>query len=1116
MSLRLVYGRSGTGKTQFLLDEIKNKVNENKKIYIIVPEQFSFSMEQRLLNTISKESVINAEVLTLSRMGTRVISEVGNGNKNKLSKIGKAMLVYSCIENLKNDLEFLKDSNKNLDLALNSITEFRKHSITNENIKEVIDKTDDKYLKLKLNDIDMILKKYNEKVSTSFIDESDILDLLAQKLEYTDMFNDTLIYIDEFMGFTIQEYKILEKLMKVCSMVTITVCADEINYDLIDISDIFYFNKQTANKLIAIARENNFKIEKSIKLEDNKRIKSEELKFLEQNLYENKSNIYLKKCEDVNIFIAKNPYSEIEHIASTILDLVRDNNARYRDIGIISNNIEQYSFNMKAIFKEYNIPIFIDEKKDVNSNILMIYIISLMNIIIKNWSYEAVFSFLKTGLVDIEEIDIYELENYALKWGIKNSKWYNRDFNYEEKNDLQDRVNKSRKKIVELVVEFKNILYNSKKVKDIAKGLVNFINKNNVSLKIYNIANRLEEKGLYELSSEYKNSLKIFYDVLDELFTIFDEEEITFDKFNNLLQIGISKSEFGIIPATLDQVVFGDIDRTRIGDVKYLFILGMNDGAVPSIVKSEGFLNDTDRQFLKENGLDVAKGTVEQLYENQFNLYKIFSNAREKLYLSYPISDKDGKTLRHSVLITKMKNIFRNIRQSSDVINKKFKIALKNSTFDDAISKYKIYLDTGEIEDEWLDVLNWYYINDNERFMKVIKALEYTNKTSNISRENVENLYGNTMKTSISKLEQYRKCPFSFYLKYGLKIKEQEEFKIRTIDTGSFMHEVIDTFFKFLQEKNINIDMLSEEKLKEIIYDIIQEKLSMSKNYIFTSTPKYVILTERLSKVVYESITYLVKQLKDSKFEVYETEIEFKDSSKYKPIVINLSDNKKVELTGKIDRVDVAKIGDEKYVRIIDYKSSIKDLDLNQVVAGLQIQLISYLSTITENENLQPAGVLYFNLIDSIIKNSKNISDEEVKEKIRKMYKMKGLIVADIDIVRAMDLKLEKGFSDTIPVYLDKEGNVSKSRSSVITKEDFENLQRYSKKLIKEISLEIMNGGIDKRPFYMNKKTGCDYCEYKSICGFDVNNGDKFNYISSFDKNYVLDIIKEEVKSDDK
>lgn len=541
-------------------------------------------------------------------------------------------------------------------------------------------------------------------------------------------------------------------------------------------------------------------------------------------------------------------------------------------------------------------------------------------------------------------------------------------------------------------------------------------------------------------------------------------------------------------------------------------------GSFPSVNNNEGYLNDLDRENLKKIDIELAKTTLEALYNDNFNIYKAFTTSEEKLYLSYISSNSEGGTEKPSTLLLKIKKIFPKIEETSDIIAKPEIITNKKATFDELLLNIRNFKDGKEISKIWFEIYK-IFEKDKEWEQKLktsVKALEFTNNPQSLNKENVQKLYGNTLKTSVSRLEKYKSCPFSFYLKYGLKIKEQEEFKIRTIDTGSFMHEVIDTFFKFLQEKNINIDMLSEEKLKEIIYDIIQEKLSMSKNYIFTSTPKYVILTERLSKVVYESITYLVKQLKDSKFEVYETEIEFKDSSKYKPIVINLSDNKKVELTGKIDRVDVAKIGDEKYVRIIDYKSSIKDLDLNQVVAGLQIQLISYLSTITENENLQPAGVLYFNLIDSIIKNSKNISDEEVKEKIRKMYKMKGLIVADIDIVRAMDLKLEKGFSDTIPVYLDKEGNVSKSRSSVITKEDFENLQRYSKKLIKEISLEIMNGGIDKRPFYMNKKTGCDYCEYKSICGFDVNNGDKFNYISSFDKNYVLDIIKEEVKSDDK
>lgn len=1115
MSLKLVYGRSGSGKTQYLLDEIKEEINKDKKIYVIVPEQFSFSMEKRLLDTVNTGSIMNAEVLTLSRMATRVIAEVGGENKGRLSKIGKAMIIYSCMEKLKSKLKFLNDTNKNLDLVLNSVTEFKKHSISNEDIDNAISNTEDEYLKLKLNDIKLILDSYNDRIAGAFIDESDILGILIEKLDYTNMFDNTLIYIDEFMGFTVQEYQVIEKLISVASKVTVTVCADELTYDLTDLSDIYYFNKQTANKLIGIAKANNFEIEKSVGLESNKRIKSEAIRFLEENLYSKKSNCYDKKCTDIKIFMAKNPYSEVEHVANTILDLVREENARYRDIGIIVKNIDEYSFNTKAIFDKYDIPIFIDEKKDINNNILMIYIISLLNILTKNWSYEAIFSFLKTGLVDLKDKDIYELENYVIKWGIKGNRWYKDDFNFEEKNDLQDRVNESRKKVVKLVLDFKNALYSSKKVKDISKALVEYINENSVSVKIFEQAKELESIGLYELASEYRNSLKLFYNVLDEMMLAFDEEEMGFDKFNSILQIGLSKSEFGSIPTTIDQVVLGDMDRTRISDVKYLFVIGMNDGVVPSIVKNEGFLNDADREFLKEQGLDVAKGTIEQLYENQFNLYKIFAAAENKLFLSYPTSDKDGRNLRHSVLITKIKNMFKDIEVTSDVITREFKIGLKDATFDDAISKYKIYLDTGEIEDEWLDVLNWYYINENEKFTRVLKALDYSSISSNISRKNVEMLYGNTMKTSISRLEQYRKCPFSFHMKYGLKLKEPEEFKIKSADTGTFMHDTIDTFFEYVQEKNIDLSEIDDEELKQVVYDIIEEKLAMSRNYIFTSTPKYTVLTERLSKVVYESVTYIVDQLKNSKFKIYGHELEFKEGEKYKPITIDLDDGRKVELTGKIDRADIAEIGDEKFVRIIDYKSSARDLDLNQVVAGLQIQLISYLDAITENEKLNPAGVLYFNLIDTIIKNSKNMADEEIKEKIRKAYKMKGLIVADIDIIRAMDTKLEKGFSDTIPVYLDKDGNLSNTRSSVISREKFESLQKYAKKIVKEISSDIMAGKIDIKPYYMNKKTGCDFCEYKSICGFDINNNEnEYNYISSYDKDYLLDLIEERKKDD--
>ena len=371
------------------------------------------------------------------------------------------------------------------------------------------------------------------------------------------------------------------------------------------------------------------------------------------------------------------------------------------------------------------------------------------------------------------------------------------------------------------------------------------------------------------------------------------------------------------------------------------------------------------------------------------------------------------------------------------------------------------------------------------------------------------------MKTSVSRLEQYRRCPFSFHLKYGLKLNEPEEFNIRSADTGSFMHDIIDTFFEYIEDKNIDISTLEEDELKQIIYDIIDERLKMSKNYIFTSTPKYIVLTERLSKVVYESMTYIVDSLKNSKFKVYGTEIEFSDTAEHKPIKIDLSDGRKVELTGKIDRADIANIDGKDYVRIIDYKSSVKDIDLNQVVAGLQIQLISYLDELVEESNLNPAGILYFNLIDKIVNKSKNLTDEEIKSEIRKAYKMKGLIVADIDIARAMDTKLEKGFSDTIPVYVDKEESINNSRSSTISREKFESLQKYAKKIIKEISSEILDGNIDIKPYYLNKKTGCDYCEYKSICGFNINNKDNnYNYINSYDKDYLLDLIEEEKENE--
>lgn len=326
------------------------------------------------------------------------------------------------------------------------------------------------------------------------------------------------------------------------------------------------------------------------------------------------------------------------------------------------------------------------------------------------------------------------------------------------------------------------------------------------------------------------------------------------------------------------------------------------------------------------------------------------------------------------------------------------------------------------------------------------------------------------------------------------------------------MHEVIDEVFTKIEASELDVKTISKEELNKIIEEIINQKLGMSKNYIFTSSPKFVVLTKRLKKVVTESIHYIIEQLKNSKFELYGHELEFNEKSELKPMKIDLEDGNQVTVTGKIDRIDIAKTENNTFVRIIDYKSSVKDVNLNQVVAGIQIQLLTYLDEISQQKNFDPAGVLYFNLIDTIIKADKKLTDEELKKEINKNFKMKGMIVADIDIVKMMDTKVTPStYSETIPVYLDKDGNISTSKSKALDKEKFERLQKYTKHIISEISKEIFSGNIDIKPYYMNKKTPCEYCQYKTICNFDPKlEKNEYRYIKNLSKEEILSSIKNE------
>lgn len=1086
MRLNLILGRSGVGKSKYIYSSISKQIGE-KKIFLIVPEQANLSAERKLFENSDRNSLIDVEVLTLSRMAYRVASEIG-GNLNHLSEAGKDMLIFDILSTEKSNLKFLGKTEKNIDIVNRMFTELKKHEIS---IQKLIDiKTKEEYTNLKLKDIITLYEKYEEKISSNFLDENDSLSILAKNLDKTDMFNNSLIYIDEFLGFTKQEYNIFEKLLQKASSVTVAIPIDELEKNTNKETDIFYFNKLYTNKLIDIAKKYNSEIEIKF-LKDNLRFKNEEIKFLEEN-FDQINKKYENKVNNIKLFLANNPYTEIENVAIHIHSLVKNSGYNYNEIGIIAEDLEKYSEDAKAIFRKYEIPLFIDEKKELNQNILVKFILAMLEIFSNNWSYESVFNYLKTGLLEIGREDIYLLENYCQKWGIKGSKWYNSSFNYETINELQERLENLRNKIVEPLLEFKRRVSNNKTAIQISKEIYNFLIQNNINeildkkLKKYNEQN---------ISDEYNTSYKLLVGILEDICLIFKDEKMSFDKYKDLLQVGLSSSELGKIPATQDQVVFGDTERTRSNKLKVLFVVGINDGSFPKVNKEEGFLNDNDRELLKNAGIELAKTSMDSLYEEQFNIYRTLTTPEELLFLSYSSSDKQGVSIRPSILIKKIKKMFPKLEEESDIIKRKHSITNEMGTFDEAMNIYKEYLEGNEIQKEWEDIIRYFYLENKNKFKKATSGIYYSNKAEDINSENVENLYGNYLKTSVSRLETYRKCPFSFHLTYGLKLKEKDQLKMEAIDTGSFMHEVIDLFFKSLDENNLNLKEVTDEETLKIVSDIIRELLETSKYYIFSSSAKYRLLTRRLKKVVYKSICYIVYSLKYSDFKILGHEVEFSNTGEYKNIKLEI-ENKKVEITGKIDRVDIAKLSDKQYVRIIDYKSSSKDLDLNQVLSGIQIQLITYLDAIGEQTSFEPSGILYMGLIDNVVKDAKNLTEEEIENKIRNNFRMKGLILADVSVIKMMDNKLQTGSSDIVPVYINKDGTISEKKSSVISRDDFNKLQVKVKEIIKEISKEILKGKIDIKPYYYNGKTGCDYCKYKTICMFNTNiKGNEYNYI---------------------
>lgn len=1142
MSLRFIYGRAGSGKSCFCINDIKRSINnyeEEHSLILLVPEQFSFQAEKNLISMLGEESISKAQVLSFKRMAYKVFNEVGGITAKHMNEAGKTMLTRNVIDTVKNKLKFFnKASNKQgfTSTITGIITELKKYNIDIAKLDYGINKIQDENLKNKIGDIKLIYDEFEKRLHEKYIDSDDDLKILIEKIDESSLFNNAEIWIDEFYNFTPQQYLIIEKLIKKARRVSISLCTDASPNEAQN-TDLFYPVKNTEKKLLEIINNNNIKYDKPVILNCNpcNRFKNnEEMQHLEKYIFSYPFKVYEKYTNNVSIMKALNRYNEVENTAREIANLCRDKGYRFKDIAVVSGDLEQYESIIKAIFSEYDIPYFIDAKRGIENNQLIVYIISSLELLTRHWSYESVFRYLKTGLcnVTIDEIDL--LENYVLQNGIKGTMWQSEEkWNYgisydfdQEDNALEkenlDKINSIRKKVVEPLKIFHLELKKSKTVKRFCEALYNFLIDTNTGEKLQYWIEEFKKQGDLDKANSYGQIWNIVIEVLDQIVEVLGEDKISIDEFSKILSSGFEQYEIGLIPPALDQILVSSVYRLKSHEIKALFLLGVNDGIFPTGKIDEGILNDSDRIILRENGIELANNTKENAFEENFQIYSILTSVSDYIRLSFSMSDIDGKSMRPSIIISRLKKIFKKINECSDVIEETNingimnKIANPKATLNELVASIKKDSGTIDINPIWIETYRWYKENNvwSERIDTVIKGFNYTNALEINDTLKIRKLYGDKLNISVSRLEKFAECPFSYFVQYGLKAKERKIYSLTSPDLGTFMHSVIQHFSNIVNEKNINWNDITKEWCEKTVNEIVEDTITKIPGIIFNSSPRYKHVTNNIKKVLAKSVWLITEQMKKGGFIPSGYEISFSRGGDYEPIKVQLHSGENVELIGRVDRLDVLNQNDKLYLRIIDYKSGNKDFKLSDIYNGMQLQLLIYLDAILTQlsdeagETAEPGAILYFKLQDPIIKAKGYLSDEEIEKRIMSNLKMRGLLLEDVEIIKQMDRDIE-GSSLIVPVMIKKDGSISKSKSSVATLEQFEALRKFVRGNIVNICEEILEGNISINPYKNNKKAPCEYCIYSAVCQFDTSiSGNCYRFIKDMSDEEVWNAIE--------
>lgn len=1143
MSLRFIYGRAGSGKSRFCLEDIKNNIREDNgdSLILLVPEQFSFQSEKNLIKVVGERNILQAEVLSFKRMAYKVFSEVGGLTKQHMDASGRAMLIYRIIDKNKGSLKVFSKAVKSqgfVTIAAETITEMKRYNITPEILRAAAGGIQEELLKDKLSDISLIYEEFDKALHEKYIDPEDDLTLLAEKLEFSNLFKGAEIWIDEFSSFTPQQYAIIEGLIRMAARVNVALCTDCLSPGDVDETDVFSQVKLTQIRLQKLAGENNIKIEPPVRLDKSpawRYIKSPEIGHLERHMFSFPYKQYREKTENISIFKSVNKYSEVEEAAKDIVRICRDLRIRYKDIAVVTRDLPGYENLVGAIFNEYEIPYFIDQKRDIVDNPLVLLITSAVEVLTRNWAYEPVFRYLKTGVLNIHKSDVDMLENYVLANGIRGRRWLEESWRYrlnygfneelsEYEANIISRVNEVKNGITAPLVGFHSKIRKSSNARDMAGSLYEFLCDIGIPDKIEGLIQEFKEAGELDCASEYSQIWNMIMGVLDQIVEVMGEDKLSLEQFLKILVQGLGEYSIGLIPPALDQVLVGSIDRLKSHDISCLYILGVNDGIFPQAAKEEGILNDNDRESLRSVGVELAPGTAAKTFEEQFLVYSALTAAGGYLRLSYPIADHEGKSMRPSILVSRLKKLFPNMEEYSNIIEgSQGEISLVTkpaATFKELVAAVRDEYEGISVDPVWRDVKSWYSYREEwkPKLKRISTALSYSNEVRLRDAKKVRSLYGKEMYFSVSRLEKYVECPFAYFVQYGLKAKDRKVYEMSAPDLGSFLHSVIDTFSRTLKENNMTWREVKEEWCREKVDEIVDEITARDLSSILTSSLRYKYITTRLKRVLARAVWLIALHIKRSGFEPSGYEVGFGINGDFPPITIELPSGERINLIGRIDRVDRMEREDGTYIRVVDYKSGSKAFNLSDVYNGLQIQLLVYLDAMLSSQDkeadkpLLPGGVLYFRVDDPIIKTKGDISDEEIEKEIMKKLKMKGLLLADSDVIKEMDKEID-GSSNIIPARINKDGTLGKS--SAATREQFDNLRGHVREKLALLCEEMADGNIAIEPYKKKGHTPCEYCKLSSVCKFDTEvKGNKYKYISDLKDEDIWQLIMPAAKEE--